>query len=212
MSSALINIALICELTLAICAMINYKLFKGNILQFFPILYLYITSTELYAHFFQQNNNVLWYNILALVQYVLLFALYYKQAERVWERRIHFVSLMIYLSVFIWDYTQAPIHLVPYVNNFIVGAFLVLISIVLYFVDVLNAKYVYLVENDIVFWISVSNLLFFVGYLPIRLTSILLSENNNSFEMLFITQLMLVIITNSIAIFGILWIRRKLQP
>ena len=93
---------------------------------------------------------------------------------------------------------------------YITGAVLLLFCIVLYYIEILSTSKVLIIDRDLLFWVSVGLLLFYVGYIPIKLTRIYFEYQDNLFFSLRIIHRLLIVILNACFIIGFLWTKKKL--
>ncbi|MCK8522518.1 hypothetical protein M0D21_13115 [Aquimarina sp. D1M17] len=91
---------------------------------------------------------------------------------------------------------------------YIAAATFIVISISIYFVEILNTEKVLYVKKNLLFWISVGLLLYYIGNIPFRIL-------RNYYEyltdatILVLLNIILAVIMNICFIIGFIWSDRK---
>ncbi len=97
-----------------------------------------------------------------------------------------------------------------FVAAYIAGAGILVFCILLYYINILQSSLVFVIKNDLLFWVSVGLFLFYIGYIPIKiLRSWWFIENFEFFNVLLIIQFSLIIIMYLFFLAGFLWMKKK---
>jgi hypothetical protein len=100
----------------------------------------------------------------------------------------------------------------PQLYTYVVGAVILIGCIILYFIEILGSTGILYIREDLLFWISVGLLLFYVGYIPIKLTRYFFAiENVDVYMNLRRVHLLLILIMYGCFITGFLWMKRRLR-
>jgi hypothetical protein len=161
------------ELACAIVGSIFLYKYKHTFLKYFLILLWYTIINEVIAHLLHENyilrNNSLLYNIYHVINFTFLLILFKRYIRSTTYKKWIFLFIILYVFSFflnlIWQNYLTEIQTVP----FILGAVFVIISITFYFLEILNTTKVLYVSKNLLFWISIGLLLYFVGKIPTRI-------------------------------------------
>ncbi|WP_044399533.1 hypothetical protein [Lacinutrix sp. Hel_I_90] len=161
------------ELITAVLGSIYYSKYRHTFLKYFLLILWYTTINGFLCRYLHENyilrNNSLLYNLYHLVNFTFLLILFKKYIKSSAYKK--WISIFIILYVFsfffnlIWQNYLTEIQTVP----FILGAVFVIISITFYFLEILNTTKVLYVSKNLLFWISIGLLLYFVGKIPTRI-------------------------------------------
>ncbi|TSE09741.1 hypothetical protein [Aquimarina algiphila] len=102
-----------------------------------------------------------------------------------------------------------------YINEYatmpyIIGASFVIISIIFYYIDILNSEKVLYVHKNILFWISIGLLIYYSGNIPFRIVRNYAGELLNA-KVQFLVLCILSIVMNLCYIRGFIWSSKKRQ-
>jgi len=114
---------------------------------------------------------------------------------------LYLISLII--NGFYEDYL-IQFQTVPY----IVAAGFMIITITLYFTELLNSVKVLNTYKNLLFWISIGLLIFFVGNIPFRIVRNYYADQTD-ITILFLINITLTIIMNLCFIIGFIWSDKK---
>ena len=201
------------ELTTAIIGSIYINKYKETPLKFFIILLWYTSINEILVifHFREISKfNSLTYNIYNVINFTYLFFLFKYYLSNRKNKVLVTIFLIMYLLVFLingfFENYLTDFQRLPY----ILAALFLIITIVLYFIEVLNSEKVLFANKSLIFWISVGLLIYFVGIIPFRFL-------RNYYEYLtdatiyFLVIFSLTVIMNICFIIGFIWSNKK-QP
>ncbi len=160
------------ELLAIFTGIIFINKYKDSFLIYFLLILIYTFLNEqlgtLYKAYIDGNNLIL-YNIYNLINFSFLFLLYYKsiQSEKFkkWTKYffifylLSFIINVIFFENFYTEYSSI---------SYIIAASLLLITIMLYFIEILNSEEILHLKKNLLFWISSGLLVYFVAAIPIR--------------------------------------------
>ncbi len=200
------------ELLAAIVGSIYFYKYKSTPLKYFLMLLWLVVCVEFFGKFYFKifHSNYIVFNIYHFINFTTLLLLYRALIEnRVYKKWVSFFVPTYIISFFInlsfQDYfTQ--IQTFP----FIIGALLVIISIIFYFLEVLNTNKVLYVSKNLLFWISIGLLIYFVGKIPTRLMRNYWAEISY-YESIFIVEYILSIFMNICFIIGFICTGKQRQ-
>ncbi len=162
------------QLFVAIIASIYYYKYKNSYLKNIVYLIWYATFNEciglLYTNYINENNSIV-YNVYQIVEFSFYLFLYkniiYNKTSKILIKSfitIYYTSIIINCSFenFLWTYFS---------NNFIFGALLIVIAIVMYLIEILNSEKIIYINKSLLFWISVANLIYYVPSIPFKVVT-----------------------------------------
>lgn len=210
LDSYLKDAVILIEAVVALTALLFYSRYKNTPLKYFPLILWYTLLNEfiggsgIFAY-----NNVLIYNIYNIIYFLFFFYIFGYFVSNVKYKSWIGIGMIVYLVTSIIN---------PFFQNFItesqllsyvVGACLLLFCIILYYIEILSTSQVLIINRELLFWISVGLLLFYVGYIPIKLTRVFFEFNNTMYLSLRIVHRLLIVLMNISFVIGFLWMKRK---
>jgi len=205
-----IDLAMLTEVMAALFSTIFLYKYKNGVLRYFPLLLWYMVINEFMGLYSYENTtlNKIIYNIYILINFVFFFYVY----KRSLKKKIYKICIDIFIytyliSVLIFGfYENYLVHTqsIPY----IIAAGLLLITITFYFTELLNSDMVMNVKTNLLFWVSVGLLLYFVGNIPFRIVKNYYGSINTN-SILYLVNIILTIVLNFCYIIGFLWIKKK---
>ncbi len=174
-------------------------------LKWFPIFLTYIFLNDIIGfsvrHLFPNSNNLILYNISTTITFIFYFLIYYTYIKEKTEKNYSIRFLILYIitlifSGFFENYLN-QLQSIP----FLLGAVLLMVNIILYYVDILKAEQPQEVAKNLLFWISAGLLIYYVGKIPFRIVRAYYA-NQNTGSILFILNIILTIVMNTFFIVG----------
>tara|TARA_R100000541_G_C1885780_1_gene82925 strand:+ start:37 stop:687 length:651 start_codon:yes stop_codon:yes gene_type:complete len=195
----------------ALLAFVRYKKYSHTYLRYFPWLLLYTFVTEIAATFMWERfeGNVVLYNIYNIVFFLYFYFVFYKHTKSIRDRNLILIATAIFLVSCVANLGFSSFLENPQLLAYITGACMLIFCIILYFVGILYTPRVLKIKTELLFWVSIGLLLFYVGYIPIKITRHFFTEIDNSYHILRSVHRILVLIMNACFIIGFLWTRRK---
>lgn len=136
------------------------------------------------------------------------FVFYKNEQRKQYKNWIVFATLCFVLASLI-NLLYKSFLIEPQLLAYIVGACALILCIILYFIDILYTPQILLVKRDLLFWVSIGLLLFYVGYIPIKVTRHFFENGNNQFLTLIVVHKLLILIMNTCFIIGFLWTKKR---
>ncbi|WP_299888508.1 hypothetical protein [uncultured Lacinutrix sp.] len=204
------------ELITAIVGSIYYYKYKHTFLKYFLIVLWYVTINGFLGRFLFENyilrNNTIIYNIYHFINFsflLFLFKTYIKnEKQKLWI--VGFIITYIISigidSIFFRDYLL-KIQVIP----FIIGGLFIIISIVFYFLEILNTNKVLYVSKNLLFWISIGLLLYFVGKISTRIIRNYYWKDISFYNEILVVEFILSIVMNICFITGFICSKKDKQ-
>ncbi len=202
-----------------VLALFRYKKYYETPLQYLPILLLYTLLNEIlgllivnYDYFdlsFEltyRNFNVVIYSIYNVIFFLYFYYLYSNYAEnKNYKKQILIASALFCITavvnVFLQDITTEH-QILTYLFG---GSLLVYFS-----VSYIFKKSIKTPENDILSWISYGLIIFFTGYLPIKIIRHFKIESID-YMLIWRTHMLLILAMYSCFIIGFIRLRKKIK-
>jgi len=178
-----------------------YKKFKGTVYCYFLYYILWTFFVELiyntiryyYIHYKEIifNSNFT-YNIHIIVTY-LFFFLFYKTISKK-NKTIYNIFVLVFVLFVLFNYFILKNNFLDGLNtnNIIVGGILLLISLILFLIEIINnEEIIFNIQKAFVFWISVGLLLFYVGIIPIMISKEILDYNETYMNVLILLNVLM---------------------
>ncbi|MBT1704492.1 hypothetical protein [Chryseosolibacter indicus] len=210
----LFTVIQIFELLTAIIASIHYKKYSGTFLKYFLYMLWLVVIIEAFIWLFMINgvivqNNFI-YNIFTSLQYVFYYVLFYNtlvnDTYKKWIRAFIILFILLVIINFVWI-QKLTVTVTFHSYTFTVGAILLIITIGLFFIEILNNEKVLYFTRYLMFWISIGLLVFYTGIIPYIISLNLLPEmlSNDSLTIIFIV---LNVVMYSCFIFGFVFSKK----
>jgi len=211
------------ELLAAIMGTIYFYKYKHTSLKYFLYLLWYITITEFFNWYIDENHIIsLLYvdakgkdynywpiNILDTVSFLVYYYIYFKwitiKKFKFWIK--NFAILYVLLSILNWRFIQNFFtELQSYL--FIVGAIFLIISVLFYFIELLRSEKIVVFHKNLLFWVSIGLLIYYAGNIPFA------AEFNgyaliSGIHDLFLIVYILAILMYLIFTFGFIWSKKE---
>ncbi|WP_146052846.1 hypothetical protein [Aquimarina sp. I32.4] len=199
------------EVLTAIVATIYYNKYRNtHILKYIIFLIWYVALNEIIGLYIRSKNwdTALPMNIYNVVNFTFILILYRSYLNEKKSKKIALVFCIIYLIAFIingfYENYYIKFQSIPY----IIAAFAVIITISLYFREILNSEEVLNAKRNLLFWISVGLLIYFVGNIPFRILRNYYIELTDA-TIYFLVNFTLTVILNICFIIGFIWSKKK---
>ncbi len=208
----LIKIGVGLEVVTAIVGTIYYHKYKNApVLKYFIFLLWYVVCNEfigLYIRLYGSGYNALIINIYNLINFSYILFLFKNYLNSAKGKKLVLILCILYLISFIingfYENYLIDFQSIPY----IIAAFFVVITILLYFREILNSEKVLHAKKNLLFWIGVGLLLYFVGNIPFRIIRNYYEYLSDA-STLFLVNFTLAVIMNVCFIIGFIWSDKK---
>ncbi len=208
------RIGVFIELFAVVIGTIYFYKYKNTALKYILLLFWYTVINDLLGVFYlrggYEDYNAIIYNIYNVINFTYLLFLYRHYIQnKTHKKAILFFSIIYLISFVINGFFEN--YLIEFQKfPYIIAAIFLVITISLYFIEILNSQKVLNAKRNLLFWISVGFLIFFVGNLPFRiLTNYYMKLTDATIS--FLVKLTLTIIMNICFIIGFIWSDKKQQ-
>lgn len=198
---------LVLELITALIATINWRKYSRTTEKYF-LHFIWLTfftdffGSIILAYCFNSNNYAL-YNSYKI--FVLLFLLNWYHTILKNNVIVNYALIVYLISLFFSFYYESFFYNLQKIN-FLTGSLILVVCSFTYFIEILKSEILYSLRRSLPFWITIGNLLFFIGVIPLILL----------FDKLRITYLsfnIVLAILNTILytsyIIGFIWMKKK---
>ncbi len=200
------NLTIWIEIITAIIGSIYFYKYKETYLKYFLLFLWYIVINELTGRYLANilgRYNLIIFNIYLLINFPFLFSIYRHFLKNEFYKNIIFYFIYIYIIIFIFN----GIFIEDYIEDlvtypFIIGSSFLIVSVIFYFIEILNSERILNITRDLLFWISVGVLLFNIGIIPWVITLEYFEEKKDAVTML---SKALILILNICYIIGFVW-------
>ncbi|MAN59643.1 MAG: hypothetical protein CMC08_07390 [Flavobacteriaceae bacterium] len=196
----------------ALASIIYWPKYRKTPLRWLPIILVYVFLLELYAieiYYKYLGYNALFYNVYNISFFLYLYYVFHQYIREPRYRNWIVAGSTIFIAASVLNVFFEDFQTRPQLLAYIVGACLLIFYIILYYIEILSTNKVLNLRQNLLFWISVGLLLFYVGYLPIKLTRTYFSSHDNLFMTLQFVHWLLIIIMNGCFTIGFIWTRKK---
>lgn len=198
------------ELLTAIVAFIYYYKYKNSNLKWLLFLLWYIALNDIIGYFsrvyFGIIYNAILYNIMYVLNFTILLYIYKTSVKNVLSKKIISYFSYLYLFSVVIDIFYKNYFIEAQSLPFIIGSFFLIISIILYFIEILNSEEILSIKNNLLFYISVGLLLYYTSSIPFRIVQEYYLTNVST---LYGIKFSFVIIMNLFFIYGFIWSKKK---
>ncbi|WP_298314186.1 hypothetical protein [uncultured Aquimarina sp.] len=201
------------EVLAAIIGTIFYYKYKNTkFLKYLIFFIWYVAINELIGLYIKLDGgvNAIIHNIYNAVNFTFFLLLYRHYFKNKKNKRLALYFSIIYLGSFIingfFENYMMEYQRLPY----ILGALFLVISILLYFFEILNSEQVLNAKKNLLIWISFGLLIYFVGNLPFRILRNYYIELTDA-TVLLLVNITLTVIMNTCFIIGFIWSDKKQQ-
>ncbi len=189
-----------------------YKVKETKVLKYFVFFICYVAINELVGLYIKNDDgvNAIIHNIYNFLNFTFFLLLYRFHLKNKKNKKIVLIFCSTYILLFVvngfFENYMNEHQRFPY----IIGALFLVIAIILYFIEILNSEKVLNTKKNLLFWISVGILIYYVGNIPFRILRNYYTQLTDA-TVLFIVNITLTIIMNTCFIIGFVWSNKK-QP
>lgn len=177
-------------------------------LRFFPIILLLTLLAEFVGDKLLElrgGSNIIVYNIYHVLYFVFFLWVYQRMIRRSRHKTLiqFLIVIFVLTSVANWLFVDAMEHAL--LSMYVVGGISLIVCTMLYFINLVNGDIIVVLKHDLLFWISTGLILFFVGYIPIKLYRYFYSSTKDLYLILRGVQMILLFAMYGCFILGFLW-------
>lgn len=205
---------LVLQFVSAIIGSIYFYKYRNTFLKFFLVILWYTAINDFVSSYFVRlfnGNNVILYNIYQILvfSYILLL---YKSSLSKWKNKrwinpfvflyLFSVVIMSFFISFRFDYFIIP---------FIVGAVFIIVSVILYFSELLNSDRIIDINTTLMFWISMAMLIYYVPSIPFYVVRNYYVQSS-TIPIVYYLNYFLIFVVNILYIAGFIWSGKEQKP
>jgi len=165
----------------AFVALWRYRSYYDTALKFLPIIFFYTFLSEflgllirdygfnLLNNEFYAGNNSLSANIYHIVFYLFFFSIYYFFLERRRDKKIVVAWIVIFVIASLYNIYKDSFLTLGQVYAYVAGGIGIIFCCALYFIQNKILKGKWCIKRDLLSWISLGLLVFYVVYIPIKI-------------------------------------------
>ncbi|KZS39360.1 hypothetical protein AWE51_12520 [Aquimarina aggregata] len=201
------------ELITAVVGTLYLKKYKDTKLKYFVFFLWYTAINEAIGGIYLKRYvNIEWgdliYNIYYFISFGYLLILYKNHLVNKRNKSLAYFFLVTYIALLIingfYQNYVYELQIIPYIAA---SCFLV-ITISLYFIEILNSQRVLYVSKNLLFWISIGLLLYHIGNIPFRILRNYYTDITDA-TTAFLLGAFLTVTMNLSFIFGFIWSSKK---
>ena len=193
-------------------ALIRLPLYKHTPVKYLPVILFFTIATE-YAGYFTKYNftgvNYLVFNVYYLIHFSFFFYVFMAVIDNDTFKNFIKVGMWVFLVCYATEIIFTGIFLDSFARTYIMGAFILVFCIILYYISILQSSLVLVIKDDLLFWVSVGLFLFYIGYIPIKIIKTWFYKPDSFFEFLLVIQFSLIIIMYLFFLMGFLWMKKR---
>ena len=203
----------------AIVITVNYRKFQGNqLLSLFPVMFWITVLIEPFARYYglhisETGNNQAIYNAFHIIRFTYFFALIYSIVKRKsFKTGVLFFAFLFALSMLVEVfYFKVNYFIQAQVIAYVIASLGICLSILLYFLELMDSATYSRIEQQPMFWISTAYFIYFLVFMLIKLIRNDVLEEDN-FQYLLNLRFAPTILLNCLLIIGSIWSSRQLKP
>jgi len=162
-------------------ALWRYPKYYDTALKYFPILLFYTFLTELlgmiirytdidlFVNEYYANNNLLIFNIYYIVSFLFFFVVYHIYLSRPQHKTVTLILIIFFAVTAIINAVTESFLFAGQVYTYVAGGLGTLVCTSLYLIENKKERQHWLVQRDLLSWISLGMLIFFLVYTPIKI-------------------------------------------
>ena len=159
----------------------RYPRYYDTALKYFPILLCYTLLTEvlgliirdtdidLFVNEFYANNNMLIFNIYYIISFLFFLVIYYLYLKRPRHKRTALALIVIFCVTALVNAFYESFLTISQVYTYVAGGIGMVICTSLYFIENKTERNNWFNPRDLLSWISLGMLIFYLVYTPIKI-------------------------------------------
>ena len=194
-----------------VTAILFYGKYKHTALKYFVWILIYNLINEVSAKYvyYWLETNVVMFNVYNTIFFLYFFYVFYNFVKSKTYKKWIVYSTWLFIITTVINIFTVNAYFDNLMISYITGACFIIFCIILYFIEILSDSRVLHIKEDLLFWISIGLLLFYVGYIPIKLSRQFFADLNDIFVTLYNVQRILIIIMYSCFIIGFVWTKKR---
>ena len=194
------------EIITALIATVTWNKYKLTNERDFIYFFWLITIIDISGYLIQsfcEFENYFIYNLLFLFYFIFILRWFFKILD---NKKVVKTLILLYILIVILSVIKQRFFNELLSIHFVGGALIVVISSLLYFKQILNSNEILIIKNSLPFWLTIGNIIYFVGMLPLIILQKYLNISNYAY---LITILFVNFITYFCYSLGFLWMKKK---
>ncbi len=160
----------------------KYPKYYDSRLKYLPILFLYTFLNELLGKLISDHEefslvasdtysdyNWLIFNVYTIVFYLYTYYIFWNYIESKRSRKTIFYGAILFLAVSLINAFIQNFSMIPQTYAYVVGGLVLIYCNISYFKKFFALPDSFRIKQDILFWLSAGLLIFYIGYLPIKI-------------------------------------------
>lgn len=198
-----------------VVSLVFYKRYKHTPLRYFPLLLIFTIIIESIGLFItttegESANTSMYYNSYHIVAFLFYFYVFRHSIDtKSFKRAITIFAVIYILSSSVNPFYQ-DFLLESQLGSWLIGGIFLILSVFLFYGEVLNNDKTHEIRHDPLFWIGTGLLFFHAGYIPIKIIRLYYAKlTGNQYLGLAILQLSVLIISYLCYNIGFIWSRKN---
>ena len=202
----------------------RYPKYFDSQLKYLPIVFLYTFLNELlgklirnYEEFSLISNKVysdynwLIFNVYTIIFYLYFYYIYWNYFENRRIKNVILYSTALFIAVSLINAIVEDLSRIPQVYTYVVGGLILIYCTMTYVKKFSTIKKDFNAKENILFWLSIGLLIFYLGYLPIKILRYINTIQGITPEPIIKRiHLLLIIMSYSFFILGFLRMKKSL--
>jgi len=207
-----------------VLSLFRYPKYYDTKLKYLPVLFIYTFLNELlggvirnYEEFsliskeIYLDYNWLIYNLYMVVFYLYFYYIFYCYVESRREKTTIFYGGFLFLIICLINVLLDDFTKIPQVYAYVVGGLVLIYCLVIYLKKFSALNDGFRIKENILFWLSTGLLIFYIGYLPIKIIRYInIMEGLTPDPLVKRIHLSLIIISYTCFIIGFLRMKKRL--
>lgn len=157
------------QIITAIAGSLCYYKYKDTYLKYFLFLLWFIVLNDVFAEIYRMKvspHDNFFYNTSQLISFSLYFLLFRNAVKKTINRKVIVTLFFLYYCFYIFCLFFENFFSNYFLNSFIFGGILIIISILIYIVEILKTDKIIQINKMLLLWISIGLLFFLIPNIP----------------------------------------------
>lgn len=209
-----------------VMALIRYPRYFDTPLKYLPILLMYTFLNEMLGYLVKYNEeirfvwadfystyNVVIYNVYNLIFFSYFYFVFWSYISSKKSKKFIIIGAIVLLIVSAVNLFLQNVMFSPQTYAYVFGGILLIACVFLYFAELWKKYQTWFLKRDLLSWLGLGIILFYSGYLPIKILRHY-NDINGLIEPPYVRtiQIILVLAMYSSFILGFLFMRRRRIP
>lgn len=199
------NVFVAIEVLTAFIATIYFWKYNNGFIKYLLFFLWYIVIHEcvvaIIDKFNIMDNSYLLSNIYKFILFTFYLTLYYKTLNKPTFKKINLGFIIFFIATYIYIAFENNLLENFLYTSEIIGSILITITIVMYFIELLNSDLILKTTKLLMFWVTIGLFLYFIPLIPFRVVE-RYYYNSDVIPYIYLTKYILVFLTNILFIIG----------